>query len=66
MKKKLVEDFTRVCLDQKQVPKYEVGGYGFFDDITGCLCYDYSGRDPETVPLSAVPGNLPVLHLAGL
>jgi 2'-5' RNA ligase len=29
---KLVEDFTRVCSDQKEVPKYEVGGYGFFDD----------------------------------
>jgi 2'-5' RNA ligase len=28
---KLVEDFTRVCMDQEQVPKYEVGGYGFFD-----------------------------------
>jgi len=27
----LVRDFTRVCSDQKQVPKYEVGGYGFFD-----------------------------------
>jgi 2'-5' RNA ligase len=27
----LVEDFTRICTDQKQVPKYEVGGYGFFD-----------------------------------
>ena len=30
--KKLVEDFTRVCTDQKQIPKYEIGGYGFFDD----------------------------------
>jgi 2'-5' RNA ligase len=30
--KRLVEDFTRVCAEQKQVPKYEVGGYGFFDD----------------------------------
>jgi 2'-5' RNA ligase len=30
--KKLVEDFNRVCMDQKQVPKYDVGGYGFFDD----------------------------------
>lgn len=29
---KLVGDFTRVCTDQKKVPKYEVGGYGFFDD----------------------------------
>ena len=29
---KLVEDFTRVCTDQKKVPKYEVGGYGFFDE----------------------------------
>ena len=27
---KLVEDFTRVCSDQKAIPKYEVGGYGFF------------------------------------
>jgi 2'-5' RNA ligase len=29
---KLVEDFTRVCTDQKEIPRYEVGGYGFFDD----------------------------------
>jgi len=30
--KKLVEDFTRICSDQKAIPKYDVGGYGFFDD----------------------------------
>ncbi len=30
--KKLVQDFTRICSDQKEIPKYEVGGYGFFDD----------------------------------
>jgi hypothetical protein len=29
---KLVGDFTRVCTDQEEVPKYELGGYGFFDD----------------------------------
>lgn len=29
---KLIEDFTRICTDQKDVPKYEVGGYGFFND----------------------------------
>ena len=29
---RLVEDFTRVCTDQAGVPKYEVGGYGFFDE----------------------------------
>jgi hypothetical protein len=29
---KLVEDFTGICRGQKQIPKYEVGGYGFFDD----------------------------------
>ncbi|MCX6699892.1 MAG: 2'-5' RNA ligase family protein [Methanomicrobiales archaeon] len=29
---KLVEDFTRICNDQKEIPKYEVGGYGFFDE----------------------------------
>jgi 2'-5' RNA ligase len=29
---KLVEDFTRICTDQKEVPKYELGGYGFFND----------------------------------
>ncbi len=29
---KLIEDFTRVCTDQTEIPKYEVGGYGFFDD----------------------------------
>jgi 2'-5' RNA ligase len=28
---KLVEDFTRVCTGQEKIPKYEVGGYGFFD-----------------------------------
>jgi len=27
----LVQDFTRICTDQETVPKYEVGGYGFFD-----------------------------------
>ncbi|MDD1699423.1 MAG: 2'-5' RNA ligase family protein [Methanoregula sp.] len=30
--KKLIEDFTQVCTRQKKIPKYEVGGYGFFDD----------------------------------
>ena len=30
--KKLIEDFTRVCTNQTEIPKYEVGGYGFFDD----------------------------------
>jgi 2'-5' RNA ligase len=30
--KKLIEDFTRICTHQKAIPKYEVGGYGFFDD----------------------------------
>jgi 2'-5' RNA ligase len=29
---KLIGDFTRVCTGQKAVPKYELGGYGFFDD----------------------------------
>jgi len=29
---KLVEDFTRICSNQNVIPKYEVGGYGFFDD----------------------------------
>jgi len=29
---KLIEDFTRICTNQKKIPKYEVGGYGFFDD----------------------------------
>ena len=31
-KKKLVKDFTGICLNQKEIPKYEVGNYGFFDD----------------------------------
>ncbi|MFA6226657.1 MAG: 2'-5' RNA ligase family protein [Methanoregula sp.] len=31
-KKKLVEDFTRMCTNQKVIPKYEVGTYGFFDE----------------------------------
>jgi 2'-5' RNA ligase len=30
--KKLVEDFTRICSEQQEIPKYEVGGFGFFDD----------------------------------
>ncbi len=29
---KLVADFTRVCTGQTVVPRYELGGYGFFDD----------------------------------
>jgi 2'-5' RNA ligase len=29
---KLIADFTRICTDQRGVPKYEIGGYGFFDD----------------------------------
>ena len=29
---KLIKDFTRICMDHKTVPKYEVGGYGFFDE----------------------------------
>jgi hypothetical protein len=29
---KLVEDFTRICTNQKVTPKYELGSYGFFDD----------------------------------
>ena len=28
----LIADFTRVCTDQEEVPKYDLGGYGFFDD----------------------------------
>ena len=27
---KLVEDFTRICTNQTEIPKYELGGYGFF------------------------------------
>jgi 2'-5' RNA ligase len=29
---KLVEDFTRICSEHQEIPKYEVGGFGFFDD----------------------------------
>jgi 2'-5' RNA ligase len=29
---KLIADFTRVCTNQKEIPKYTLGGYGFFDD----------------------------------
>ena len=29
---KLIEDFTRICADQQETPKYDVGGFGFFDD----------------------------------
>ena len=28
---RLVADFTRICAGQQAIPKYEVGGYGFFD-----------------------------------
>jgi len=30
--KKLLEDFTHICINQKEIPKYEVGRYGFFDE----------------------------------
>jgi len=30
--KKLIEDFTRICTDQKEIPDYDLGGYGFFED----------------------------------
>ena len=30
--KNLIEDFTRICSEQTSIPKYDVGGYGFFDD----------------------------------
>jgi 2'-5' RNA ligase len=30
--KKLIEDFTRICTNQKEIPKYDIGGYGFFAD----------------------------------
>lgn len=29
---RLVDDFTRICSDQKAIPKYDVGSYGFFDE----------------------------------
>jgi 2'-5' RNA ligase len=29
---KLVEDFTRICTNQKMIPRYDMGSYGFFDD----------------------------------
>ncbi len=29
---KLIEDFTRICANQEEIPRYEVGGYGFFND----------------------------------
>ena len=29
---KLIEDFSRVCTRQKKIPRYDVGGYGFFND----------------------------------
>jgi 2'-5' RNA ligase len=28
----LVKDFTKICSAQAGIPRYEVGGYGFFDD----------------------------------
>ena len=30
--KQLVADFTRICSDQAVIPRYDVGGYGFFAD----------------------------------
>jgi 2'-5' RNA ligase len=29
---KLLEDFKKICTSQTEIPKYEVGGYGFFND----------------------------------
>jgi hypothetical protein len=29
---KLVSDFTGICIGQKKIPGYEVGGYGFFGE----------------------------------
>jgi len=29
---KLVGDFTWICSNQKTIPRYDVGGFGFFDD----------------------------------
>ncbi|MEI8331377.1 MAG: 2'-5' RNA ligase family protein [Methanomicrobiales archaeon] len=29
---RLVEDFTRICTGQHEIPKYDLGGYGFFDE----------------------------------
>lgn len=29
---RLIDNFTRVCTDQKKIPEYKVGKYGFFDD----------------------------------
>ena len=29
---KLVGDFTRICTSQKTIPRYDAGGYGFFED----------------------------------
>lgn len=29
---RLVEDFARICTDVTAVPRYEAGGYGFFED----------------------------------
>lgn len=28
----LVEDFSRICMNQTEIPNYVVGGYGFFND----------------------------------
>ena len=28
----LITDFTRICSNQQLIPKYDLGGYGFFDD----------------------------------
>lgn len=29
---RLIDDFTRICSDQRAIPKYEIGGYGFFHE----------------------------------
>jgi len=34
---RLIEDFTKICTSQTGIPKYEVGGYGFFDN-TRVVC----------------------------
>ena len=29
---RLIQDFGAICRNQREIPRYDVGGYGFFDD----------------------------------
>ena len=50
---KLIEDFTKVCTNQTAIPKYEVGGYGFFDDTRVVFVTITPDENFKTIPVPA-------------